>query len=158
MSLTGDWDGRFEGIWTKKWGYDLSHTLYTFSFRFEDENVKVAFRDNFGLSAVTSLRKECVRPKHFRNNTNVLVFKAVHRWLTFIYFITLHKPKKIKKYILKKTITASIYTGGKNPMNHKTIKTEVKAHIVQNFTLQNVHMYHLVVYILYIAVQAKTLY
>lgn len=31
--------------------------------------VKVAFRDNFGLSAVTSLRKECVRPEHFRNNT-----------------------------------------------------------------------------------------
>lgn len=29
-------------------------------------------------------------------------------------------------------------------MNHKTIKTEVKAHtcIVQNFSLQNVHMYH----------------
>lgn len=68
MLLIGDWDGRFEGIWIKKWGYDLFYILYIFSFCFEDENVKVVFRDNFGLFVVISLRKECVCLEYFWNN------------------------------------------------------------------------------------------
>lgn len=48
----------------------------------------MTFKDNFGLFVVTTLRSECARPEHFRNNVY-----TVNRSLNFYYLITLHLPK-----------------------------------------------------------------